>query len=114
MMSWAWNGWKENEARKKKFKAEQLLREVAEALTVDQTGMDLKDFTEEELIIGKGLTTVDKLPFEAPWMNAIGACSINIYAVRRRGDLVEFGIGNEKPPIISWISADDFPDEWSK
>ena len=42
----------------------------------------LDNFTQDELRIGKGVATVDNLPFEAPWLSPFGACLINITDVR--------------------------------
>lgn len=74
----------------------------------------LSFFTKSELTIGMGLTTVDHLPFVAPWMNGLGACSVKIYEVKREDGVVKFGVGNEEPPIVAWVKADDFYCEWSK
>jgi hypothetical protein len=74
----------------------------------------LTDFTRQELTIGKGLTTIDHLPFQAPWMNALGSCFVNVYEVKRENGVVKFGVGNEKPPVLVWVDADDFYDEWPK
>jgi hypothetical protein len=39
---------------------------------------------------------------------------VKIYGIRRRDGKVEFGIGNEKPPILHWAEAKEFFDEWVK
>jgi hypothetical protein len=72
----------------------------------------LSNFTKQELTIGRGLTTVDHLPFEAPWMNGMGACTVKIFEVKRDDGVVKFGVGNEIPPILAWVVADDFYEEW--
>lgn len=114
MMSWLWNGWKDNELRKRYQKASDEIREIEANLTVSQIGSPISGFTKEERTIGHGVMIVENVPCEAPWMSGMGACLIKIYAMRRRGDLVEFGIGNQELPIRAWISANDFPDEWPK
>jgi len=114
MMSWLWGGWKKNSLRDRHWKASQELRDIESQLTVSQAGLPILLFTRSERTIGNGVMVVEDIPCEAPWMGALGACKVKIYAMRRRGDLVEFGVGNEEPPIISWISANDFANEWSK
>lgn len=75
----------------------------------------LSNFTKQELTIGHGLGVVDHLPFEAPWMGSLGSCLVNIYEVKREDDgSVKFGVGNEQPPILDWVSANDFYHEWPK
>jgi hypothetical protein len=114
MMGWGWNGWKDNPMRQRYYEAQRVVRDIEGELTVSQESQPLDTFTEKERTIGKGLCIVDSLPFQAPWMSALGACNVNIFGIRRRGHLVEFGVGNEKPPILDWITANDFPTEWSK
>lgn len=78
-------------------------------------GGPLSGFTTQELTIGKGIAVVDRLPFEAPWLNTFGACIVKIFEVKREEDgSVMFGIGNEEPPIIAWVIADAFYKEWPK
>ena len=73
----------------------------------------LSNFTKQELTIGRGLTMVDHLPYEAPWMGPFGSCVVNIFEVKRGEDgIVKFGVGNEQPPILDWVVADAFYDEW--
>lgn len=112
MMGWQWPGWKPNELREKQRKINALLAEVEEGLKVCQETDDIKNFTKDERTIGKGVMVVEKLGQKAPWLNGFGACLIKIYGIRRRGDLVEFGIGNEEPPILGWVKANDFFEEW--
>lgn len=84
----------------------------------------LEGFTPEELTIGKGVTKVTHLPYEAPWMNPFGACLINISAVRRDPDgkpqfqlAGEDGTPYSDPSVVGndktvWVYADAFYDEW--
>ncbi len=79
----------------------------------------LNDFAQDELKIGKGVTTVDTLPFEAPWLSPFGACLINITDVRRNENgIVEFQLGDENAVPYktkngeAWVEADAFYSEW--
>lgn len=72
----------------------------------------LTNFTREELTIGRGITTVDHLPFEAPWRGPFGASLVKVYEVKREDGMVKFGVGNEQPPILAWVVANDFYNEW--
>ena len=50
---------------------------------------------------------------EAPWLGPLGACFARVYDLRLDADgVVEFGVGNEKPPVVAWVKAEDFFDEW--
>jgi hypothetical protein len=77
------------------------------------------DLETSELLIGKGVAVVTSLPFEAPWLNAFGACLINISDVRRGEDgKLEFQLADEDGEPYergeAWCNADDFFDEWPK
>jgi len=113
-MSWLWSGWKDNDLRRRYDRASLEIQDVESKLTVSQIGAPIYTFTKEERTVGYGILVVEDFPCEAPWMGSMGACLVKIYAMRRRGDLVEFGVGNEEPPILAWIQANDFADEWSK
>lgn len=50
---------------------------------------------------------------DAPWLGPYGACLVRVHDMRVRADgATEFGIGNEAPPVLAWVTTDDFPDEW--
>ena len=78
------------------------------------------EYKDDELMIGKGVTRVDELPYEAPWLSAFGACLIEIIDIRRnKNGKLEFQLGDEdaKPYTkeggeTCWAGADDFYDEW--
>ncbi len=76
----------------------------------------LDNFTQDELEIGKGITKVDSLPFEAPWLSPFGACLINITDVRRNKGIIEFQLGDESATPYEngkvWVKADAFYSEW--
>jgi len=85
------------------------LKEISE---VDQTSEPFENFTEEERTIGEGLVIVAKSGTEAPWINPYGVNLVKIYGIRRKNGRVEFGIGNETPPILAWVTANCFHYEW--
>jgi len=74
-------------------------------------------YEESELKIGHGIAIVDSIPFEAPWLNAFGACLIKITDLRRneKGE-VEFQLGDENNKPYKngniWRKADAFFEEW--
>jgi len=79
---------------------------------VSQDSEPFEDFTEAERNI-HGLLIVKGPGTAVPWLNGYGACLVKIYGIRRSSEgKVEFGIGNEKPPILGWVTADRFFDEW--
>lgn len=50
---------------------------------------------------------------EAPWITAMGSCLVRVYDIRRGEDgRAEFGVGNETLPILAWVNAEDFFEEW--
>ena len=78
------------------------------------------DLHPSELVIGHGIATVTRLPFEAPWLSALGACLIMVTSIRRRGDSgeLEFQLGGEDAVPYdngeAWCKAGDFYSEWPK
>lgn len=79
---------------------------------VSQKSEPFENFTPEERTVGKGVTVVSQ-DSEAPWLTPFGAALVKVYGIRRRPDgVVEFGIGNEARPILGWVTADQFFDEW--
>ena len=72
----------------------------------------------------KGIKTSERTPWfgivsegtEAPWLNAMGACLVRVWDIRKNAEgVVEYGIGNEtRPPDneIAWITKDEFFEEW--
>lgn len=110
MMGWDWMGWKNNEARKKRLEEmEKRAKEPRESIS--QESEPFENFTERERNI-KGLVTVESPGTEAPWMSPLGACLVKVFGIRRRNGRVEFGVGNEEPPILAWVTKDKFYDEW--
>ena len=80
---------------------------------VDQTSEKFADFyTEERTLLVDGEKVILSEGSEAPWLTAIGVSLVKVYGIRRRGGVVEFGIGNETPPILGWVSLKDFFNEW--
>ncbi|MBD3208587.1 MAG: hypothetical protein GF370_03985 [Candidatus Nealsonbacteria bacterium] len=82
---------------------------------VSQESEPFNNFTREERsvrisgrseIIGKPGTVL-------PWLGAFGACLVKVYGIRHdnKGE-VEFGIGNEEPPILGWVKKEDFYHKW--
>lgn len=94
--------------------------------TLKQTHVDfaalthlVPDLRPEEMAIGRGVATVKKLPFEAPWMSAFGACLIMITSIRRAPEgYIEFQLGGKDAVPYengnAWCRADDFYSEWPK
>jgi hypothetical protein len=111
MMSWDWMGWKdtpERQERSRKFDEE---KRKAKGSPVSQDSEPFENFTEGERTI-HNLLVLERPGTEAPWLTAHGAGFVKIYGIRRRDGVVEFGIGNETPPILGWVTADRFYDEW--
>ena len=85
---------------------------------VSQESEPFESFTEEERTIPMSDNRLDPLVIrnpgdEAPWLGIFGACFVKVWGMRRRDDgVVEFGLGNEEPPIIAWVTVDSFFDEW--
>lgn len=67
---------------------------------------------EERTIMVDGEPVILGINSEAPWLSWAGACLVKVYGFRRVDGAVEFGIGNENPPIIAWVKADAFFHEW--
>lgn len=114
MMGWAWYGWKDNEIRKRHWDNVRDRKKIDAELPVSQEGHPISAFTAAELGILPGGKKISSLPAQAPWMSAGGACMVKVYAVRRRGKRVEFGIGNEELPILGWVEKSAFYGEWPK
>jgi hypothetical protein len=59
---------------------------------------------------------IAKEGMEAPWLNAMGACLVKIWDIRREPDnTIMYGIGNETKPSpdeITWVPGGAFFDEW--
>jgi len=116
MMGWNWCGWKDTPERKKRLaeidrKIEKAKKKAATE-KVSQESESFESFTREERNI-QGLLTVEKSGQEAPWLTPFGASLVKIYGIRRNKDgEVEFGIGNEQPPILGWVKAEHFYYEW--
>jgi hypothetical protein len=74
----------------------------------------MDEFTEAERTIRvDGSPVILSKGSEAPWLSPLGACLVKVYDFRRREDgKVEFGVGNETPPILGWVTAEEFFDEW--
>ena len=111
MMSWNWMGWKDNKARKRRLKEGAKKLKKRKRKPVSQKSEPFENFTEGERNI-KGLVTVSAPGTEAPWLTPFGAGLVRIYGIRRREGKIEFGIGNEEPPILGWVTQDKFFDEW--
>ncbi len=111
MMGWNWMGWKDNKTRKERLKKEARRLRRKKNRPVSQKSEPFENFTERERNI-KGLVTVSAPGTEAPWLTPFGAGLVKIYGIRRRKGRVEFGIGNEEPPILGWVTKDEFYDEW--
>lgn len=119
MMGYFWGGWKVTPSRKKEFKKQEkeLERrrkeyEIESVKPEFQESEPFENFTDKELTIANGLVIVKKSGTVAPWLGPYGACLIKVYGVRRKNNKVEFGVGNEKPPILAWITAGEFYTEW--
>lgn len=79
---------------------------------VSQVGESLLGFSKAELSMPYG-ETLTGLPSEAPWLTPLGVGLVVIFAVRRADDgHVEFGIGNQAPPILAWVRKESFHNEW--
>lgn len=70
-----------------------------------------ENFTAEERTVGKGIAVVSQNS-EVPWLTPYGVGLVKVYGIRRREGVVEFGIGNEEPPILGWVTADQFYHEF--
>ena len=118
MMGFGWGGWKSTPEREAIFKAQEEERrrkqkeyEIEREKPEFQHSESFNDFTDEERTIACGLQ-VDDPGTEAPWEGPYGVCMVKIYGIRRKNGVVEFGVGNETPPILDWVKADDFHYEW--
>ena len=77
----------------------------------------VEHFTLTERTLVSGFLTVGRSPVEAPLsdraLDGLGIRIVSIHAMRRtEGGVVEFGIGNEAPPILAWVTRDKFSDWW--
>ena len=71
-----------------------------------------ENFSAEERAI-HNLLIIKEIGQEAQWFGPFGACLVKVYGMRRALDGgVEFGIGSEKPPILGWVKAEEFFNEW--
>ena len=114
MMSWDWGGWKAAPERAERYAEQERVRSEAESKPVSQETEPLDSFTEDERTIpvrGNPLV-VNEAGTEAPWMSAFGACLVKVYGMRRLEGQVQFGIGDEELPILGWVGAGDFYEEW--
>lgn len=111
MMGIRWAGWADN-GHNKNIPAQP--KTAANKEVVSQESEPFDSFNEEERTIAGGLVVVKEAGTEAPWLGAFGACLVKVYGIRRNTetDKVEFGIGNEAPPILGWVTADQFFNEW--
>ncbi len=120
MLGYGWGGWKLTPERDAYFKKEEKDRKQREAAhKIEQQKPEFQysepfhKFSKEERTIAKGLLVVEDPGTEAPWLGAFGACFVKVYGIRRAEDgTVEFGVGEETPPISAWVKADDFYGEW--
>ncbi len=96
------------------------LKELIQKIeTLHMEQKTVKGFAIKDLKIGKGITYVDHLPFEAPWIGPYGSCFVNIIDIRRNENkVIEFQLGDENAiPYENgnvWVKADDFYSEWPK
>jgi len=113
MMGWDWMGWKDNKPRREREKERKRRAEEEAKKPVSQDTEDWATFSVEERRIGKGLLVAEP-DCEAPWLSAFGACLVKVYGIRRNAEsgTVEFGVGNESPPILGWVTANDFYHQW--
>jgi len=81
---------------------------------VPQQGEPIENFTELERTIrtNEGRILFRGQPVEAPCLTPWGMGVVKIYAMKRGNSGVLFGVGNETPPILDWISAGKFSREW--
>jgi len=124
MMAWGWNGWKCNPLRQDYEQARATMIRVEDKLEISQIMHDFESFSELERTIPIGV--VNKLPFETPIMTAFGSACTMIHGMRRRGSIIEFGVGQKmiriedtkdgikSYPIQGWCKADEFMDSWPK
>ncbi len=113
MMGWMWNGWKDHEARKLYWQRRELEIKIDEMTKVSQTYQSVTHFTKEERTVGPGVE-ITKYGQEVPWMTPLGAGMIKVWGMRRRGNRVEYGVGDRTMPILAWVTADEFYKEWPK
>jgi len=113
MMGWMWNGWKEHEAREMYWEMKTLQRKIDEMTQVSQTYQSERHFTQEERTVGPGVE-ITKYGQEVPWMTPFGVGMIKVWGMRRRGGVVEYGVGDRTMPIQAWVTKDAFYKEWPK
>lgn len=84
----------------------------SEPSPVSQESEPFENFTREERTVKGGLVVTKGS--EAPWLTSTGVGMVKVYGIRRCEGVVEFGIGNEEPSILGWVTADrfwpEFPD----
>ena len=67
----------------------------------------------ERTIIVNGESIVLDAGTEAPWFGMYGVCFVRVYDTRRdKEGHVEFGVGNETLPILGYVRANRFYNEW--
>jgi hypothetical protein len=119
MLSYRWAGWESTPERERMFAEEE--RQLAEKdrlakIEASKPEFQLSEpfgsFTQQERTVGKGITIIKAPGDEAPILSAFGAALVRVYGIRRKDGIVQFGVGNEEPPILDWIEANDFFDEW--
>lgn len=71
-------------------------------------------FSEEERTLDiDGFPEIVSSGFEAPWLTPFGTGLIRVYDIRRNEKgVVEFGVGNQTLPILSYVTSDKFYNEW--
>ena len=67
----------------------------------------------ERTIIVSGDTVLLNIGSAAPWLSWSGVCLVKVWGLRRSpSGEPEFGIGNEKPPVLAWVKDTEFHGEW--
>jgi len=60
--------------------------------------------------------TINKLPFEAPWLTPFGMGLINISDLRERNGVIQAQLADENGEPYEggtvWVALDKFPSEW--
>jgi len=73
---------------------------------VSKSSEPFDNFTEEErnIRVSGQQIIIEKPGIALPWLGPFGACLVKVYGIRHndKGE-VEFGIGNEAPPILGWV-----------
>jgi hypothetical protein len=60
----------------------------------------------------EGQPVVVEVGSEMPWLSGLGACLVKVHDIRETAGTVEYGIGNEEPPVLAWVTGDRFYNEW--